>query len=115
MNRDKLIAALQQIKILAEGALKENSQLVPRGTKSRKEPDPKLPSANKLPTHILQLRVGGFFKQPRTPKEVRMKLVKIYPCDLNRIEVGLLRIQGRRQLRKTSKVIGKKKQIAYVW
>lgn len=74
----------------------------------------KIQKKNSLPTLILQLREKGFFKQPKIPQEVHKKLQPIYPCDLNRVEVALLRLYKKRQLRKTSKIVGRKKVIAYV-
>jgi len=68
-----------------------------------------------LPTHILRLRNNGFFKQPKTPKETHARLQSHYACDLNRVTMALLRLRQRKQLRKTSKRIGKKKKGAYVW
>lgn len=68
-----------------------------------------------LPALILPLREQGFFKQPKTPEEVHKRLQSIYPCDLNRVEVALLRLHKKRQLRRISKVVKDKKIIAYVW
>jgi hypothetical protein len=70
---------------------------------------------NSLADHIIALRDHRSFKQPLTPEEVYKKINKIYPCDFSRVKVCLLRLQRRRQLRKTSKLIGKKKYVAYVW
>ena len=68
-----------------------------------------------LSDHIIELREQGSFKKPITPEEVYKKLTVTYPCDFNRVEVELIRLQKRRQLRKTSKLIGEKNYIAYVW
>jgi len=68
-----------------------------------------------LSNHIIELRERGSFKKPVTPEEVHKKLGTIYPCDFSRIKVELIRLRKRGQLRKTSKLIGKKKYIAYVW
>lgn len=76
---------------------------------------PKIFKKNTLPKLILQSREQGSFKQPKTPQEVHKKLQSIYPCDLNRVEVALLRLYKKRQLRKTSKIVGHKKVLAYVW
>jgi hypothetical protein len=68
-----------------------------------------------LPAHILKLRDKDFFKGPKTAGEVREKLKSTYPCEHDRVAMALLRLQRRRLLRKSSKVIGDKKQLAYVW
>ena len=111
MQRDMLIASLQQIKVIAQEALKEVGDHVSR----KKEATAKSASKDALPSHILRLRDRGFFKPPKTPNETHVKLQPIYPCDLNRVAVALLRLQKRKQLRKTSKLVGKRKQVAYGW
>lgn len=68
-----------------------------------------------LPAHILKLRSQNFFRDPRTASEVRKKLESRYPCDHDRVAMALLRLQRRKQLRKSSKIINQKKQVAYVW
>lgn len=65
--------------------------------------------------HVIELRNSSFFSQPKTAEETHAKLGRIYPCELNRVAVALVRLTERKQLRKASKVIGKKKYIAYVW
>jgi len=115
MNRNQLIARLQQIRSLAEESLGELGQIVRR---PREEPPKRVKgptSPRTLPACILKLRDEGTFKQPRTAKEAHAKLQSYYPCDLNRVDVALLRLQKRRQLRKASKGVGDKKQVAYVW
>jgi len=72
-------------------------------------------SKKSLSNHIIELREHESFKKPITPEEVHKKLTIIYPCDFSRVKVELIRIQKRGQLRKTSKLVGKKKYIAYVW
>jgi hypothetical protein len=68
-----------------------------------------------LPDRILKLREQGFFKEPRTPTEVHAELAKTYHCVLNRVEVALVRLLARRQLRKSAKKVDKHEQAAYVW
>ena len=68
-----------------------------------------------LPAHVGKLRSQGFFTTPRTAVEVREKLQPTYHCDLDRVAMALLRLHKRKQLRKTKKLVGKKKLIAYVW
>lgn len=72
-------------------------------------------SGTRLPKHILALREKDFFKQPKTSSEVHAKLRPSYPCDLNRVAVALVRLHKRRMLRKTSKLVDKKRLTAYVW
>lgn len=72
-------------------------------------------SKKSLSNHVIELRERGSFKKPITPEEVYKKLATIYPCDFSRVKVELIRLQKRGQLRKTSKLIGEKKYIAYAW
>jgi uncharacterized protein (UPF0335 family) len=72
-------------------------------------------SGMKLPKHILALREKDFFKQPKISSEVHAKLESNYPCDLNRVAVALVRLSKRRKIRKTSKIVNKKRLTAYVW
>ena len=69
----------------------------------------------KLTDHIIELRTKGFFAQPRTAGETHSKLKETYHCELNRVAVALLRLAKRKQLRRASKTIEKKKHQAYVW
>jgi hypothetical protein len=115
MDKAKLISVLQQIKALADEALKElgnrtmPAKNIPRRTQHGGE------AKEKLPGHLLALRSGGFFKQPKTATEVHKKLQPTYPCEVDRVAMGLLRIHKRKQLRKATKRVGKRKQVAYVW
>jgi hypothetical protein len=68
-----------------------------------------------LPKHILALRNQGFFGEPKTAGEVHGKLQPKYRCEPDRVAMALLRLQRRKKLRKSSKVVGQKKQVAYVW
>jgi hypothetical protein len=68
-----------------------------------------------LPAHILALREGGFFREPRTAGEVHSKLAETYHCLLDRVQMALLRLRRRRELRKASKTIGDQNCDAYVW
>lgn len=68
-----------------------------------------------LSVHIIELRDASFFSKPKTAEETHTKLNGKYPCELNRVEVAVIRLAGRRQLRKASKVINKKEYQAYVW
>ena len=73
------------------------------------------PEVKGLPGHILALRGAGFFHEPRTPSEAHAKLLETYHCLLNRVQMGLLRLHRRRELRKTTKKIGDQEHVAYVW
>lgn len=68
-----------------------------------------------LSDHIIELRDTGFFTQPKIPDETHNKLQENYHCERNRVDVALLRLAGRGQLRKTTKIIDDKKYKAYVW
>lgn len=68
-----------------------------------------------LPAQILKLRGHGFFKEPKTANEVQSKLQPTYHCELDRVAMALLRLQRRKKLRKSSKMLKKIKQVAYVW
>jgi hypothetical protein len=68
-----------------------------------------------LPAHILTLRESGFFREPRTAGEVHIKLSETYHCLLDRVQMALLRLQRRRELRKASKRVGDQDCAAYVW
>jgi len=69
----------------------------------------------KLTDHIIELRTKGFFAQPKTAGEAHNKLKGMYHCELNRVVMALLRLAKRKQLRRASKTIEKKKYKAYVW
>jgi hypothetical protein len=73
------------------------------------------PGSAGLPDHILGLRGEGFFQSARSGREVHEKLQTIYSCSADRVAMALLRLQRKKMLRKTSKVLGEKKQVAYVW
>ncbi len=66
-----------------------------------------------LPALILQLRDKGFFRQPRTSREVQETLRPFYRFD--RIGLALRTLQKKKQLRRASKKVGDRKQVAYVW
>lgn len=81
-------------------SVKSKVQIIPAHSKS-------------LRNHIVEIRDSGFFKQPKTAREIHEKLQTVYPCDLNRVEVALVRLG--KQLRKTSKLQAGKRITAYVW
>lgn len=77
---------------------------------------PKAGSASgSLPDQILGLRDNGFFKQPKTAQEVHTKLQPAYACESDRVAMALLRLKNKKNLRVSSKVVGGKKNKAYVW
>jgi hypothetical protein len=115
IDKDKLLSALEQIKFLAEEAIRE-SRGVPtsrRGKNARavraKE------EANSLPGHILSLRDNAYFKEPRTIDEIHLKLQPRYHCARNRVVMALMRLSRQKKLRKTSRIVEDRKQLAYVW
>lgn len=68
-----------------------------------------------LSDHIIDLREKEFFSQPKIAIEVHEKLKESYPCELNRVEVALIRLANGKKLRVASKDISGKKLKAYVW
>ena len=85
------------------------------GSKRSTEKTQKRPPREGLPGFILRLRDQGFFKQPKTAGKVHEKLRSNYHCELDRVAMALLRLQRRKELRKSSELVGQKKQVAYVW
>lgn len=65
--------------------------------------------------HIIVLRDKGVLGHPLTSQEIHKKLESIYPCSLDRVVTAVGRLSRRKQLRKTKKLVGKKKYDAYVW
>lgn len=112
---NNLVARLRQIEALVAACLRDASTGPVLGRRVGKSTDLRRPHANSLSTRIFSLKDGGFFRQARTAANVHEKLQASYECELNRVAVALLRMSKRRQLRKTSKNVGKAKQIAYVW
>lgn len=68
-----------------------------------------------LPSLILKLRDGGFFKQPQSANDVYKKLSPIYSCKIDRVNMALKRLKERKQLRIADKIIKGKTVLAYVW
>jgi hypothetical protein len=85
------------------------------GSKPRIEMKHGHSSSEGLPAHILKLRDEQFFREPKIISEVQSKLKGSYHCEPDRVAMALLRLQRRKQLRKDSKIIEKKKQAAYTW
>lgn len=80
---------------------------------------PKMPKQKvgkqSLADYIIFLREGRFFSQPQTAEETHAKLKGKYHCELNRVAMALLRLAGRKKLRKALKIVSGKKYKAYVW
>jgi hypothetical protein len=72
-------------------------------------------SRTSLPSLILKLRDGGFFKQPQSANDVYKKLSPTYSCKLDRVNMALKRLKERKKLRIADKIIKGKKVLAYVW
>jgi hypothetical protein len=108
----QLIEALRQIKTIVDSAL-VGKMSTPRAKTIKPLPNSARPES--LPDHILALRDKGFFAQPKTYNEVHAELQTTYPCDADRVKVACLRLQRRKALRKTSKLVGGKSHVAYVW
>ena len=68
-----------------------------------------------LGDRIIVLRDEKFFSTPQAGMETHERMLESYHCELNRVEVALVRLADKKQLRKTSKVIDGKKYKAYVW
>lgn len=115
MSADRLQAALLQIQAILNQLLPQGNVRARQKTSRIRSPDPASTTANALPKHILRLRDAGFFKPSKTAVETHSKLEAAYPCELNRVQVALIRLQKRKLLRKTSKLVGKRKQVAYGW
>jgi hypothetical protein len=114
MKEEALLEALRQIKTIVDDALAGDD------TSARhRRPSPTSPQKSERPDsltcHILALRNSNFFSQPKTYNEVHAEMESHYPCDADRVKVACFRLQKRKELRKTSKSIGSKSQIAYVW
>jgi hypothetical protein len=116
VNQETLVASLRHIRNLASDCLKSMGDDKAIPSEARKVTiTTKRASGNALPGRILEIRDKNFFKEPRTAREVHEKLRAAYPCELNRVAMALLRLKGKKKLRKASKLVHGKKQIAYVW
>lgn len=113
MRNEQLIAVLQQINQLTTAALRDAGESAKAVKPLRAKPVARALSES-LPDHILSLRNDGFFKQTKTYHDVHSKLDPKYPCEPARVRVALIRLQKRKELRKTSKLVGKTRQVAYV-
>jgi hypothetical protein len=116
MNQEALVASLKHIRSLASDCLRAMGEEKPfTHVVSKGGVLEKRPRGNTLPDRILELKDGNFFKQPRTTRDVQEKLRDAYPCEHDRVAMALLRLMNRKKLRKASKLVDGKRQIAYVW
>lgn len=115
MNEKSLIVALMKIKAIAEEALGDSTSAKPKHKSRVARASVEGAAPTTLPQHIIKLRDAGFFKEPRTAAEVHAKLQTTYHCAADRVVMALLRLKNARKLRKTAKIVGKRKLVAYVW
>lgn len=113
MSEQVLVDALERIRTIINQVLASKPRR-PRSAKPEGKAS-KAKTSSTLPDHILSLRDSGFLKQPKTRDEIHAKLQSSYHCAENRVAVALLRLHKKRLLRKTSKTVGKRKHVAYVW
>lgn len=112
MKNEQIVSRLRQV----ESLLAECLQVLGEKSKGTTQPRPaKKSSKNGLPDKIIALRDKGFFSQPKTARDVQAKLNPTYVCEVDRASTALLRLVERKKLRKASKQIDGKKQVAYVW
>ncbi len=114
MNQNQLLANLKKINALVGECLDAVASGTIRGGGTKKTLTARSSSSAALPDHILRLRDSGFFKQSKTAREVHTKLRPTYECELNRVAVVLLRLRKKNELRKASKIVDERKQVAYV-
>lgn len=115
VKREQLIGRLRQIEALVAQCLNSIGQGPGPAPGFRKTTPVQKVRRNALPDRIVELRDKGFFAQPRTAREVQAKLNPTYACEVDRVCMALLRLVKRKKLRKASKMVGGKKQVAYVW
>ena len=70
----------------------------------------KADSRTSLPSLILKLRDGGFFKQPQSANDVYKKLSPTYSCKIDRVNMALKRLKERKKLRIADKIIKRRNQ-----
>jgi hypothetical protein len=114
VTEEALIGALEKIRAIIDNALADKP-LRARKAKAERKGNSTSQSSAALPGYILALKDSAFFRQPKTAVEVQEKLQSKYHCDTNRVAMALLRLKNKRKLRKTTKTVGKRKQVAYVW
>jgi hypothetical protein len=117
INRNAVISTLEQIKAIVTDCLKELGHEATQDKRPgrRAVSSTNVGAATELPKHILALRDKNFFKEPRTGNDVQQKLTSTYHCKVDRVLMALKRLNERKQPRKAAKLVGKRKQVAYVW
>ena len=115
MSRKEVVVALEQIQNLAAQCLRTLRVVAAVPPQPGSEKDSGGSAETGLPDHIIALRSQGFFKEPRTAREVQQKLRPVYSCEVDRVSMALLRLKKRKELRKASRVTEGKRQVAYVW
>jgi hypothetical protein len=115
MNHETLVSSLKQIEVLVSDCLRAVAGNRPASSTRKPSLTAKRSDTLTLPDQVLELRERGFFKEPRTARETHEELQPIYACEANRVVMALLRLNERKQLRRTSKIVGKRKVVAYVW
>ena len=114
MNQSQLLVSLKKIEKLVGECLDAVASGAVRSSTIKKRSAATSSSQNALPDHILRLGDQGFFKKSKTAREVHAKLGATYECEVDRVAMALLRLRKRNQLRKTSKIVDGRKQVAYV-
>lgn len=112
MKQDDLLSVLREIQELVAKTLEGHQEAPKKDVRKLARTNAK---ARSLQDHILSLRDRGFFGQSKTVAEVYSKLQPVYGCERNRVTMALMRLSKHRGLRKTSKLVNKKQQTAYVW
>jgi hypothetical protein len=115
MNHETLVESLKQIEVLVADCLRAVAGNLPASQTQRPSLSVKRSNAVTLPDQILELRESAFFKESRTARETHQELQSIYPCEADRVVMALIRLNERKQLRRTSKIVGKREVVAYVW
>ena len=95
-HRTSLVQKLQDIQNLATEALCELGDGVRKPRRAEHKVHNSASGPTSLPRHILKLRETGYFKQPKTVKEVHSKLKPTYDCEFDRVVMALLRVQRRK-------------------
>jgi len=108
VNRDSISQINMRLDRLEKAVFGSSSKAGQKKTLKGSRPE-------RLPRYILALRDHGFFGKPKTASEVHAKLRRRYHCEPDRVAMALLRLRRRKELRKSSKVAGRKKLVAYVW
>jgi hypothetical protein len=116
MKDERLVSLLHQMEILlAESLIIAGEAPAVSRAKGKVVAAAISSTRGALPNRITELRDGGFFAQPKTSRDVHGKLNPTYACAPDRVSMALLRLVKRKKLRKASKRVGGKNQVAYAW